>query len=59
MGSIINEDTIPRVKRELYSGIFEYSVPYGYEFWSGETNFGNRIYAREVTDNDYIVKKNK
>lgn len=44
-------------RKELYSGIFLYSLPMGYEFWSNNCNFGNTIYAKEVPDNYYVVKK--
>lgn len=54
---IQNPDNVYIDRKELYSGIFLYSLPMGYEFWSNNCNFGNTIYAREVPDNYYIIKK--
>lgn len=56
---IFNPDDIYIGRKEIYSGIFEYSLPWGYYFESCGTNFGNVIYAREVPDNYYTVKKKK
>jgi hypothetical protein len=44
-------------RKEIYPAIYEYSVPSDYYFESNGTNYGNRIYAREITDNFYIVRK--
>lgn len=44
-------------RNEIYPGIYEYTVPSDYYFESNGTNYGNRIYAREITDNFYIVRK--
>lgn len=44
-------------RKEIYPAIYEYRVPEGYYFESSGTNYGNRIYAREITDNLYIVRK--
>jgi len=54
---IFNPDDIYIGRKELYSGIFLYSLPMGYEFWSNNCNFGNTIYAKKVPDNYYIIKK--
>ena len=54
---IFNPDDIYIGRKEIYSGIFEYSLPWGYEFWSCGSNYGNRIYAGAITDNYYTVKK--
>lgn len=56
---IFNPDDIYIGRKEIYSGIFEYSLPWGYEFWSCGSNYGNRIYAGAITDNYYTVKKKK
>ena len=44
-------------RNEIYPAIYEYSVPSDYYFESNGTNYGNHIYAREITDNFYIVRK--
>ena len=44
-------------RKEIYQSIYEYSVPEDYYFESCGTNYGNRIYARDITDNFYIVRK--
>lgn len=54
---IDNKYPIEIERKEIYPSIYEYSVPEGYFFESSGTNYGNRIYAREITDNFYIVRK--
>ena len=44
-------------RNEIYESIFEYTLPEGYYFESGGTNYGNKIYARSIPDNLYIVRK--
>ena len=44
-------------RNEIYPAIYEYKLPDGYYFESSGTNYGNRIFAREITDNFYIVRK--
>lgn len=44
-------------RTEIYPAIYEYRVPKGYYFESNGTNYGNHIYAREITDNFYIIRK--
>ena len=44
-------------RNEIYESIFEYTLPEGYYFECGGTNYGNRIYARSIPDNFYIVRK--
>lgn len=44
-------------RKEIYQSIYEYSVPEGYYFECCGTNYGNIIYAREVPDNHYVIKK--
>lgn len=44
-------------RNEIYPAIYEYTLPEGYYFESNGTNYGNRIYARDITDNFYIVRK--
>lgn len=44
-------------RNEIYESIFEYTLPEGYYFESCGTNYGNKIYAREIPDNFYIVRK--
>lgn len=44
-------------RKEIYQSIFEYILPDGYYFESCGTNYGNTIYAREIPDNFYIVRK--
>ena len=44
-------------RNEIYPAIYEYVLPEEYYFESQGTNYGNRIYAREITDNIYIVRK--
>ena len=44
-------------RKEIYPAIYEYSVPSDYYFECNGTNYGNRIYAREITDNFYIIRK--
>lgn len=44
-------------RKEIYQSIFEYILPDGYYFESCGTNYGNIIYAREIPDNFYIVRK--
>ena len=44
-------------RNEIYPAIYEYVLPEGYYFESCGTNYGNRIYARDITDNFYIVRK--
>ena len=44
-------------RNEIYPAIYEYVLPEGYFFESQGTNYGNRIYARDITDNLYIVRK--
>ena len=59
MGTIINEDNITIIKRQLYNGIYELSLPVGYSFWVRNDSFGNRIYTLETPENDYVIKKDK
>lgn len=54
---IDNKYPIEIKRKEIYPGIFEYSLPGDYYFESSGTNYGNRIYARAITDNFYIVRK--
>lgn len=44
-------------RNEIYPAIYEYILPDGYFFESNGTNYGNHIFAREITDNFYIVRK--
>ena len=44
-------------RNEIYPAIYEYVLPEGYFFEFQGTNYGNRIYARDITDNLYIVRK--
>jgi len=44
-------------RRKIYDAVYEYILPEGFEFWSYETNYGNRIYAGEIPDNPYVIKK--
>lgn len=44
-------------RNEIYPAIYEYVLPEDYYFESQGTNYGNRIYARDITDNFYIVRK--
>lgn len=44
-------------RNEIYPAIYEYVLPEDYYFESCGTNYGNRIYARDITDNFYIVRK--
>lgn len=44
-------------RNEIYPAIYEYVLPEGYFFESSGTNYGNHIYAREITDNFYIVRR--
>lgn len=44
-------------RKEIYQSIFEYILPDGYFFECRGTNYGNTIYAREIPDNFYIVRK--
>ena len=44
-------------RNEIYPAIYEYVLPEGYLFESNGTNYGNHIYAREITDNFYIVRR--
>lgn len=54
---IDNKYPIEIERNEIYPAIYEYSVPSDYYFESNGTNYGNHIYAREITDNFYIVRK--
>ena len=55
---IDNKYPIEIKRKEIYPGIFEYSLPGDYYYFeSSGTNYGNVIYAREITDNFYIVRK--
>lgn len=54
---IDNKYPIEIERKEIYPSIYEYSLPEEYFFESSGTNYGNRIYAREITDNFYIVRK--
>lgn len=54
---IDNKYPIDIERKEIYPAIYEYSLPEEYYFESNGTNYGNRIYAREITDNFYIVRK--
>ena len=44
-------------RNEIYPAIYEYILPEGYFFESNGTNYGNHIFARVITDNFYIVRK--
>ena len=44
-------------RNEIYESIFEYTLPEGYYFETGGRNYGNKIYARSIPDNLYIVRK--
>lgn len=54
---IDNKYPIDIERKEIYPAIYEYTIPEGYYFESNGTNYGNSIYAREITDNFYIVRK--
>ena len=57
---IKNIDNPYKVKiniRELYSGIFEYSVEDPYYFESYGVSYGNSIFGRSQLDNFYVIKK--
>ena len=59
---IKNIDNPYKVKiniRELYSGIFEYSVEDPYYFESYGVSYGNSIFGRSQLDNFYVIKKRK
>lgn len=44
-------------RNEIYPAIYEYILPEDYFFECQGNNYCNRIYAREITDNFYIVRK--
>lgn len=54
---IQNETGITIQKRQIYNGVFEYSVPEPYYFESYGQSYGNVIYGLDETTNHYIVKK--
>lgn len=56
---IQNETGIEIQKRQIYNGVYEYSVPEGYYFESYGQSYGNVIYGLDETTNHYIVKKKK
>lgn len=56
---IQNQTGVEIKKREIYSGVFEYSVPEGYYFESYGQSYGNIIYGMDTTTNHYIVKKRR
>ena len=44
-------------RKEIYQSIYEYIVPESFYFECNGTNYGSRIYAREIPDNFYIIRK--
>ena len=44
-------------RKEIYPAIYEYILPDGFYFESCGTNFGNHIYAGEVPENHYVIRK--
>lgn len=44
-------------RKEIYNTIYEYTIPSEYYFESCGTNYGNVIYASEVPDNHYVIRK--
>ena len=45
--------------KEIYSGIFEHTVPEEYYFESFGCSYGNRIYTGSIPSNYYIIKERK
>lgn len=54
---ITNYQNIEIKKKQIYNGVFEYSVPEPYYFESYGQSYGNIIYGMDETTNHYIVKK--
>ena len=44
-------------KKEIYTDIWEFSIPEGYYFESCGISYGNHIFGRMKLDNHYIIKK--
>lgn len=44
-------------RKEIYPTIYEYTLPPDYYFESCGTNYGNVIYARDIPDNHYVIRK--
>ena len=59
MRNIDNPYNIEIVRKEIYEGIYTYTLPDNYYFESCGTNYGNVIYARAIPDNHYIIRKNE
>ncbi len=58
MGGIIyNPDNVEITKKEIYSSIWEFSIPEEYQFECNGTSYGNHIYGRVELDNFYVIKK--
>lgn len=57
--NIENPFNVEIIRRQLYNDVYQYSLPYEYYFESEGTFFGNTIYAGEVPDNHYIIRKKK
>ena len=57
MRNIDNPLNVKVERREIYTNIYEYTIPEGYYFESCGTSYGNTIYGREMLDNFYVIKK--
>lgn len=57
MKNINNPYNVKIDSKEIYSGIYEHTVPYGYYFESCGTSYGERIYTTMTPTNYYTVKK--
>ena len=44
-------------RKEIYPTIYEYTISEDYYFESCGTNYGNVIYARDIHDNHYVIRK--
>lgn len=44
-------------KKEIYTDIWEFSIPEDYYFESCGTSYGNHIFGRMSLDNHYVIKK--
>lgn len=54
---ITNNYNIKINKREIYNGVYEYSVEEGYVFESYGCRYGNHIYGLDKLDNPYTIVK--